>query len=109
MSGVPRLSTDPIIIVGNDGPNDETCALFWSWTQDELFIPFLGGNLLVGLPVIVSVGYTVPSGGFDFVCAISSDCGQLGWELYLQMICIDDCGPANFSMSQGLRFRIGDL
>ncbi|MCA8942320.1 MAG: hypothetical protein KDB80_07135 [Planctomycetes bacterium] len=108
MSGVPKLQTDPIIIIDNQGP-PLTCGLFWSWTQGELYVPFLGGDILVGLPIIVAVTYTVPDGGFDFACAISSDCSQIGWELYLQLLCIDGCSPAGFSMSRGLRFRIGDL
>ena len=114
--GVPSLELDdyPVtgttvdIEIGNAGPANATCAMVWGWAPEDLFVPLLGGHLLVHAPFITVVPIDVPPGGLDVDCQIADDACAAGTHLYLQVICIDSCGPAGLALSRGLDIRIGD-
>jgi len=104
----PLMGTSPQIQIGNTGPMPSSCAMIWGLAPDNLFVPFLGGDLLIMSPFAAVVGITIPSTGFTFRCTIPNDCDQLGDRFYLQILCASGCGPAGFSMSQGLAIEIGN-
>lgn len=104
----PLTGTVPEIAIGG-GSVTRSCAMVWGIAPAETFIPFLGGNLLIQTPVAAAIPFTLSPTGFVFECAIPEDPCGVGNDVYLQIICIDDCGPTGFSMSRGLQIHVGDL
>lgn len=107
-NNAPVLGTDLLITLSNDGPSPASCALLVSPNQTSVFVPFLGGTILVGPDNIGSVPFTVHPGGSTVPCVIRDDACQMGMRLYLQAACMDDCAPFGISLSNGLSLRVGE-
>lgn len=104
----PVIGSVPQIEFGNAGPSPKSAAVFWSTASDNVFIPFLGGNLLIEAPYPAVTSHLLPPGGLVFECNVVDTSCQGGREFFLQLVCPDDCAPAGFALSQGLRIVIGD-
>ena len=104
----PLTGATPRIAIGG-GELLKTCAMLWGIAPTETFLPFLGGDLLVSPPFAAGVAVQVPPGGYVFECAVPENPCIMANDLYLQIICLDDCGPTGFSMSRGMQIHVGDL
>ncbi len=109
MLNLPYIGGNPEIRIGNDGDQQHTGAMIWSLAPDNVFEPFLGGNLLVAQPFAAVTTQLVDPGGFVFACQILDGSCQNGVEFFLQWVCIDPCGPNGWAMSEGLHITLGDL
>lgn len=108
MTARPTIGSHPRIAIGNAGNVDVPSALIWGAAPTEAFLPLFGGDLLVSGPFLSVDSMVIPCGGTAFTCSIPDDCAQIGGTFYLQVVGIDACGPAGFSMSRGMRLHIGD-
>ena len=72
MTNRPLIGSAPEIFLGNAGMAASNCALLWSFSDAEIPIPMIGGDLLVALPVVLANPFSVPSGGFTLTCNIPS-------------------------------------
>lgn len=105
----PLTGTSPQIALGNPDNVTKQCAMVWGLNRASRNVPFLGGNLLVSSPFAAVVTIPVPPGGTTFNCTIPDLGCQAGTQLNLQMVCIDTCAAAGFSLSRGLELMIGDM
>lgn len=109
MNNLPLTGSNPEIYVGNTGNAPRQGALFWGLAPDTMFIPIIGGDLLVAAPWAAVTTILVPPGGYIFNCTIFEEPCQGGVEIYLQAVTIDPCGPVGFALSRGLKLTIGSL
>ncbi len=105
----PLTGSEPEIFVGNEGTEPRVGAIFWSMSPAEIFVPIVGGNLLVSLPPLAVQPIDLQPGGFVFSCEILDDACQADARVYLQALCIDPCAPQMIATSRGLEIIIGDL
>ena len=108
MTNAPLLVSEPQIAIGN-GPNPRPGAMFWSGLEADIFLPILGGNLLVGAPLAAVTPLIIEAGGSNFDCMIFENPCQDNTTAYLQVICLDPCGPNGLSATRGLAINFGGL
>ncbi|MCA8941079.1 MAG: hypothetical protein KDB80_00850 [Planctomycetes bacterium] len=107
LNHAPLTGTSIDIQVSNPSGMATNGALVWGLSTDNIFIPFLGGNLLVGPPIIIAFGFAMPAGGYVLPCNIPDSACQTLTRFYAQAIVIDQCVP--FAMSPGIDIKVGDL
>lgn len=109
MLNLPLIGSTPEIEVGNSGTTTQLGALIWSFAPDQLFVPFLGGDLLVAAPYVAVLPIQIGVNGYVFACTILEDECMVGSQVYLQGVLLDGCSASGFAMTPGLEITIGDL
>ena len=105
----PLTNTSVQFFLGNESNDSMICAVMWSEAPDLIDFPQFGVSLLLALPPIATVNFSVPPGGLTFDCQIDDNACMIGEELFLQTACVDPCASHGISASRGLRILIGDL
>jgi hypothetical protein len=82
--------------------NSSTVFLVLSLVDVPGGIPFKGGSLLVGAPLLLQLPLPLTSGKFDLALQIPYDENLIGGHVFWQAVAPDPTLPAGFALSNGL-------